>query len=598
MNNDDRSAVAVATNDKPFSQGWRVLLLLVAAFVLCHDLTVPFYTLFHKSSGSIGARTSAICASDGFCRVESVRPGGPMARIGVRVGDDIRFDQPMDYQRPVAVGEELGFTLRRSAAGAEVSHHVVKGEVRANRSILESLVFALPSTLTALVGALLVIGSRRRVAATLLGGALIFTGLSGTFAPAWATERPVYVLMSIALGLVFAGAGPLLIAFARALRREFGGRDPAVWRTVMWSYAALSVAVQIYQTWTTLTGRVLPGVGGLLAFSVGVTYAGPLLAALILAIGWRESQGPVRTRYGFMLVAMLLINSQSFLGLAINLTSNDFTLRNPLYVASSVLPIAGVLVFAYALLRHRVVDLGFVVNRTLIYGVLSSGILLTFGLAEWAIEKILPFSHETSAIIEATVALGIFLVFHRLRDVVEAVVERLLFVRWHHNEALLRTFVAEASFVRKSAVLTEAFVAELKRFSGGAECRLFVADGAERFALANGGEDAATMDGDDPLVVKMRATREAVETDSLLVLPMIHRAELTGFAILGLKPSGDAYRPDERTVLAWAARQIGLDLHALQIERLQEQAVELRQTIASQAAQIQLARDLGALRPA
>ena len=141
-------------------------------------------------------------------------------------------------------------------------------------------------------------------------------------------------------------------------------------------------------------------------------------------------------------------------------------------------------------------DLGFVVNRTLIYGVLSSVILLVFGLAEWAIEKILPFSHETSAILEAAVALGIFLVFHRVRDVIETVVEKLLFVRWHHNEARLRTFVAEASFVGKPSVLTETFVAELKRFSGGADCRLFVAKGADGFVEVGGAEEAE-MDGDD-----------------------------------------------------------------------------------------------------
>jgi hypothetical protein len=49
---------------------------------------------------------------------------------------------------------------------------------------------------------------------------------------------------------------------------------------------------------------------------------------------------------------------------------------------------------------------------------------------------------------------------------------------------------------------------------------------------------------------------------------MNHRGALHGFVLLGPKPSGDDYRPDEIAVLGFAAHQIGLDLHALQIERL------------------------------
>ncbi len=595
---EENGATAVAAGEKPFPQIGRVVLLLVAAFVLLVNLSRPLYVLTHASIGSIGYSPAEVCGADRFCGVSAIKPGGPMGRLGVRVGDEVRFDRPMDYFRPFAIGESRGFVLRRAGAKSEVSRHVVTGETyRRPATAAAQLIAVFPSVATVLVGALLVLSSRRRVAATLLGGALICMGLIGTYPPPWCSAAPIYVITTIALGCVYSAPVPLLVAFARAFRREMGGRDPAPWRTVMWGYVALIAAIRIYRIWIILAGRSLPGLGDLFEVSVGLVYAGMILAALILAIGWRESQGVARTRHGFMLVALLLISGQQFFGLAINLTSNDFTFANPQYWAFLITPLFGVVVFAYALLRHRVVDLGFVVNRTLIYGVLSTLILLTFGLAEWAIEKVLPFSHETSAIIEASVALGVFLVFHRVRDAIETVVEKLLFVQWHRNEARLRAFVAEANFIRKTAVLTQAFVEELARFSGGADCRLFTAGDAQDFVQVTGAE-AVVMDGDDPLVVKLRATREVVETDRLLVLPMIHRAELTGFAVLGLKPSGDAYRPDERTVLAWAAHQIGLDLHALEVERLEQEASDLRRTIADQAAQIQLARDLGALRPA
>lgn len=599
MNQDNQAAVAsAATGDKPVPQVWRVLLLLVASFVLCHELTFYFMTATHTPRGSIGLVTDYFCDDASFCRVATVRPDGPAAKLGIRPGDSVRFDRPLDYQRPPAIGEAVGLTLRSGKEpGGALSHQVVRGEAHFVPPTATRLVSKFPSVVTTLVGVLLVLGGGRRAATICLGAALIGMGLFDTMAAPWASDPYVYMLTVSLLNAIQIAAVVMFIVFARTLRREIGGRDPRVWKWVQWSLLAASGGLIVYQLWATFAGRTLPGVGGLFELVAALIYVGLGTAMLILATGWRESQGEARTRYGFMLVAMLLISGAQIFGGWLNLTNNDFTFGSPLFVGYVVSPIAGVLVFAYALLRHRVIDLGFVVNRTLIYGVLSSGILLVFGLAEWAIEKILPISHETSAIIEAAIALGIFLVFHRIRDAVETVVEKLLFVQWHRNEAHLRTFVAEASFIHKSSVLTDAFVAELTRFSGGADCRLFVADGSHGFVQA-GALEAAAMDGDDPLVVKLRATREVVETDTLLVLPMIHRAELTGFAILGLKSSGDGYRPDERSVLAWAAHQIGLDLHALEVERLEEEARELRGTIAAQAAQIQIARDLGAFRPA
>ena len=84
----------------------------------------------------------------------------------------------------------------------------------------------------------------------------------------------------------------------------------------------------------------------------------------------------------------------------------------------------GGLLFAYGIFRHKVLDLGFVINRTLIYAIISTGLLVTFGLIEWGSERLLPHeSLEASAVVNAAVALTIFLVFHRIRDAVEHMVE-------------------------------------------------------------------------------------------------------------------------------------------------------------------------------
>lgn len=57
---------------------------------------------------------------------------------------------------------------------------------------------------------------------------------------------------------------------------------------------------------------------------------------------------------------------------------------------------------------------------------------------------------------------------------------------------------------------------------------------------------------------------------------MFHRADLIGLVLLGAKPDGDGYRPDETAALANAVRSVGLDLDALRIEELEAEAVTLR----------------------
>jgi hypothetical protein len=57
---------------------------------------------------------------------------------------------------------------------------------------------------------------------------------------------------------------------------------------------------------------------------------------------------------------------------------------------------------------------------------------------------------------------------------------------------------------------------------------------------------------------------------------MSQRGTLSGLVALGPKPTGDSYRPDEQEILAFAARQVGLDIHALRTQALMAELTELR----------------------
>ena len=251
-------------------------------------------------------------------------------------------------------------------------------------------------------------------------------------------------------------------------------------------------------------------------------------------------------------------------------------------------------------------DLGFAVNRALVYGVVSTVLLVTFGVVEWASEHFLPIKDlETNALIDGGIALAIFLVFHRLRDLSEHVIEGLFFRQWRENEAALRRFVKEAAFIGTKTALGKAIVAEWTRFSGGAACALYLAGTGRDFLLYQGvSRRPACRWRTDPLLLALRAYGAPVElsdTQSLLpgalALPIRHRGELTGFVLMAEKTSGDPYRPDEQELLGWAAHQTGLDLQALKSEHLQDDVSRLRQECARLTAQLDLVRELGLKTP-
>ena len=572
---------------------WRVLILLIGVFVLTHDGSCIWDRMngqagygdlgFHWEDGGL----------DGFWRVDAVTPGGPAARLGLRKGDAVRFDR-IEGARSVRVGEAVGFTLSR--AGARSHEAVTAGPPLARPRALAARSGALLSDgawlMIGLIGLFVVLRSQWRGSTFLLGAALTCLGSLGTNPSLLESDPRLYPAFVCLSTVVFLAPPVLFLAFAGAARRETSGMALRAWTMLPVAFAAAMTVVGAYGIWVGLTARVL--LDGWAAFKVAV--AGMdlcyLLTIVLLGLAWRESRGRDRTRYGFMMAAIgLLSASTQVVGTAINLTGNDWSLTNPLVIMHIVGSIAGAGVFAYAVLRHHVLDLGFVVNRTLVYGVLSTLLLVAFGLIEWAVDHFMPRGgRETSAVIDAGVALAVFLTFHRVRDFVEGLVEGVFFRSWQLAEAALRRFVREAAFVTRSERLTQAFATALSQYAEGAQAAVYLrrGDGGAYHridgAVAGVGE---VLDPDDATLVAIRAEPkvlasgpDASSLQGALIAPMVHRNEVIGLVYLGIKPSGFGYRPDEIEVIGWATQQVGLDLHALKVERLEASETDLRKTVA------------------
>lgn len=561
---------------------WQVLALLAVLLVIATDGNYVWDRLQAIPAGSDGFVSGPV-ASGGFARIEKLTSGGAADRAGLRVGDFVHYDHAWEASITPRNVEPL--TVRRDGAVRHVdlittAPAYTPAQIKVSR--LRGML-SLSHILGAVIGGLIILRAAVRPSVLLIGAALACNSLVSTLALSWLSTGLLIVVNTLAVNLVFASSSLLFFAFARRFRLETTGRDGPVLTWLWRGLAALMLAAVILEMMPLLQMNFAQGLLARGMTQNCLIWASLVMSFLTMFLGWRDSQGEARSRYALLMTAMGLTMMLQMVGLLINSTDNNWDLNNPLVIAFYGLPFLGLLLFAYAILRHRVIDIGFAVNQTLIYGVVSFVVLLLFGLAEWGIEKIMPHEWhehiEANAFISAGIALCIFLVFHRIRDGVEHVIEGVFFHKWRANEAQLHRFVRQAAHMLKPGALKAAAVAEFARFSGGAEVALYSADGQQLVRDAGDLSGlAVVLDADLGPLVEMRAEGRPLFAEGAaplcagLVLPMIQRNDLKGFIALGPKAGGDAYRPDERQALADAAHKIGLDLHALRIEELETEA--------------------------
>lgn len=519
-------------------------------------------------------------------RLSDIDAGSPLAALGLKAGDWITYDNVSDASRPMfAAHEPVGITI---GTGSARRHLTLKAEPVADTDPVVSMFYVLvmANALVALVLAGL-IGLRRaaspsaRVLALIL---LVEMSFAIQFMPGGRLLDFSLVVLSPLVAIV-AYCGFFLFS---CLFPNDASRHVPVWvRRValpamlcMIAYASVSAISRA--GWDI----VLPG-SAIINFplvSLIVT-----LSSVNLWHAYRSTAGAVRQRVQWVGIAIGVRFAAQVLGA---IPAWSFVHSNIFAEGLIAVTILANIGLAYGVLRHRVFDVGFAVNRALVFGIVSVVLLVAFGLMEWlAHHFVSPEEAEKNALLDAGIALGLYLIFHRLRHSVDHLVERLFFHKWHVNEERLRRFVKQAAHITSADALIEACLAALQRFSGEAGCALY-RRGANGYELARAaGLQAPQAIGiDDPLAVAMRAELAPLapaECDSVLpgalALPMSFRGELQGFVLLGQKASRDAYRPDEIAVLDHAAHQVGLDLQALRTEQLQAEVAALRQELGTGA---------------
>jgi hypothetical protein len=226
-------------------------------------------------------------------------------------------------------------------------------------------------------------------------------------------------------------------------------------------------------------------------------------------------------------------------------------------MAFSVQVVAAIAV-AYTVLKHRLFDIRFIINRAAVFSTVSLILVGAFVLVEWLLTDWLRnASHASNLIAGACLALGLGLSVRMVHERVDTLMDRLFFRQRHENVSAIERFAEDAPYITDAAILVERTVATLQRHTD--------AD----FVMLR--ENLGDWEN-DPAVVCMRATHKPVDLNTIetklpgdVAFPMRARGQVPGVLILGPRRTGETFAPDEINAINHLSHSVAGALDAMNI---------------------------------
>ncbi len=534
------------------------LTTLVIAFT-APDLVLPWHPF--ANYGMTEAVTSRTTAT-----VTSVTPGGSAAQAGVRVGDIIDFAAMLPQDRRsifmIYNAERDGVAATFAFVhGASLKHVTLVSKLHArtladNASdvvlilsqiafgiIVMALVLLRPGVLT---WAFFIYGLSA-VDGSVTAEALAPTPLQ-VAQSAWFNVLPIAGLVAF---IIFALRFPsnTLTRWKRFTERDvlwlspplllaalYGGIGPSLLLP-----GAVSVSTIVYDAIVPLGYLV-----GVLAFVATLLHATPQERPRVVWVVCGFILG-----YGGFGIYNALFTSGVFI---------PIWLTNILQTSNILVPIT----VMYAILKHRVIDIRFFLNRALVYGLLTSvgvGLLI---LLDWAVAKRL---ESFGVVVEVAGALGLGLAIQRLHTFIDALVDRYVFRSVHEAERHLERVGNAMMYADSLHALDRLIVEESARALRLSSVAVFrrESDAFSRARAAGWTErEAQDLDVDDPLILDLQAQKRGVTAGPFLsgradfphgaaapafAVPMCVRQDMTGFALFGAHVNASDIDPNEQAVL-------------------------------------------------
>lgn len=555
---------------------WTLVALLLASI----PLYVLSYTLVPKS-GDLGLSLRwGLRNSDGTrLPVLNVTPGSSAWRAGIRSGDTV-----------IVSGGNGGAIVNPLPGDRTTLQYERTGEIRSASVVAANAVptpFGVPSYVRAgVVGFLLIFALLVVVRAwNTEYGPLIATFLTTTVVNP-STDNMPFFGHSAAATLAYVGCtwlaaitfpAEVYVAFL-LIDRLMIERSPSV-RSITMALAVNTLVTTVLAPFV-ITAQIAGHAGPLLAGILNVCWVIVPAAASVVALpyAYSVSRGEERARMAWFFwayfpycIGSFVINA-FFVFPQLQSFYNDGQRLLEINVVGRLLEIALPVALFYGILLRRAVDIGFIVNRAAVYGLISAVVLAIFVALEYLIGH---FFFDSGRVASVALQLGVALIIgmsiRYLHGILDRFVDRVFFAKRHADEAALRRFAQEAEVFTSPASLLDRALEAVCDHSEARAAAIYLSDGnVARVERASSDAFPATIDLDDPLLVALRRWKEPCDTHDMqtafpdgMAFPMIARGTMSGVLLCLAKRDATAYAPDERGPLADVAGGLARALDSL-----------------------------------
>jgi hypothetical protein len=510
--------------------------------------------------------------------VAQVNPGTSAARAGMREGDTIPFaalDVPTRVKLNSAIaGDTVRITVVRDGVARPVT--LVAADSKPFAWTASYIWLAVAAGLNLVLGLLLVFSAwgdvRARIVASFLlieafsrsiglvnplgsqGAAAVFAALC-TFAPSFIGVVTMY--LSVLLARTFATA-----------------RSP-LFKVLFWISTGMVIVSAI--GWPVITFRELAGAFDARdnLFQVVSLCFMYLIAAFSLLAAFAGSREPDRSRLLWFVLAFVPYQLDLFvknLPIAVAIAGGDLSFVHlpHLIEVTRFLELCLPLVLIYAVFVRRALNLRFVLNRVLVYGILSAMIVATFMALEFLLGSFLTtISRAESISLQLALAVAVGFASRYAHGFVDRFVDRIFFAKAHEDEKALRRFARETEAFFDEDELLDRAIETLEEHSEASSVGIYILDQYGAAGVRRSSDVlAGALDVDDPAFVSLRRWNEPLDTHGTktalpdgLIFPMQHHGKLVGAVFCGTKLDATAFSPDEREPLAEVAHGLAGALH-------------------------------------
>jgi signal transduction histidine kinase len=292
-----------------------------------------------------------------------------------------------------------------------------------------------------------------------------------------------------------------------------------------------------------------------------LTAAAVVVGAGSVVTRWRTATSEVRQQLKWVLYAFGVVAAVVAANLVttvlVEVAGADLGLEWPLGVLTSLAWVGVVVALGLGVLRYRLYDVDLIINRTLVYGIMTALVLLAYVAVVAGVAALLPAVEEFGLSLLATALVAV--AFDPMRGRVQQAVNRLMFGRRDDPYAVLSD------------------LGRLLARSGAPDATLGLVAETVAAALKVRGV-AVELDHDG--VWERRAVAGTL-SDDVEVVPLRHQGEVVGRMVVARRSPGEPLHSDDHRLLENVAHHAAAVAHGLRLtvalQRSREQLVLARE---------------------